>query len=78
MPSIHKVKNYIKFFISFNEINNKFYFLTQTKLNSKICNFSTFDIDDEKCFEKNLFLRITSSLIGCRQINLNNSLYLCG
>ena len=59
-------------------MNKKFYFLTQTKTNSKICNFSTFDIDEEKCFEKNLFLRIISNLIGFSQINLKNSLFLCG
>jgi hypothetical protein len=78
LPSIHKVKIYIKFYISFNELNKKFYFLSQTNPNSKICNFSIFDIDEEKCFEKNLFLRIISNLVGFSQINLNNSLYLCG
>ena len=37
-----------------------------------------FDVEEEKCFEMTLTLRIINSLEGISQININNCLYLCG
>ncbi len=60
-----------------NLLSKKIYFLVQ-KNNSPICTLKIFDIEEEKCFKKNIFLRVLSNLEGISQLNVNNSLYLCG
>lgn len=46
--------------------------------NSPLYKLKIFDVEEEKCFEMKLTLRIINSLDGISQININNSLYLCG
>ena len=53
-------------------------FLSQTKNNSKNCILKIFDLEDEKMYEKQINLRIISSLTNFNQINGFNCLYLCG
>ena len=60
-----------------NLFSKKIYFLIQKK-NSPICTLKIFDIEEEKCYKKSIFLRVISNLEGLSQLNVNNSLYLCG
>ena len=43
-----------------------------------MCRLRIFDFEEEKCFDDNILLRIITSLEGISQINIHNSLYLCG
>ena len=60
-----------------NVFTKKLLYLTQIN-NTQICSLKIFDIEDEKCFKQNILLRVITSLSGISQLNVNNTLYLCG
>ena len=60
-----------------NAFSKKLLYITQVK-NTQICTLKIFDIEEEKCFKQKLLLRVIKDLSGISQLNVNNSLYLCG
>ena len=51
---------------------------SQCSQNNRPLFLSILDINNEKCYSSNINLRILSSLKGLSQLNVNNSLFLCG
>ena len=60
-----------------NAFSKKLLYLVQVK-NTQICTLKIFDIEEEKCFKQKILLRVITDLSGISQLNVNNSLYLCG
>ena len=60
-----------------NVFTKKLLYLTQIN-NTQICSLKIFDIEEEKCYKQNILLRVITSLSGISQLNVNNTLYLCG
>ena len=60
-----------------NPFSKKLIYLSEIP-QTKLCRIKIFDVEEEKCYEEKLILRIISSLEGISQINMNNCLYLCG
>jgi hypothetical protein len=60
-----------------NAFSKKLLYVVQVK-NTQICTLKIFDIEEEKCFKQKILLRVITDLSGISQLNVNNSLYLCG
>ena len=60
-----------------NPFSKKLIYISEIST-SKLCRVRIFDVEEEKCFEQKILLRIITSLEGISQINMNNCLYLCG
>ena len=60
-----------------NPFSKKLIYLSEIP-QTKLCRIKIFDVEEEKCYEEKVILRIISSLEGISQINMNNCLYLCG
>ena len=60
-----------------NQYSKKLLYLSQIN-NTPICKLKIFDIEEEKCFTQKLYLKVIKSLSGISQLNINNTLYLCG
>ena len=60
-----------------NPFSKKLIYLSEIP-KTKLCRIKIFDVEEEKCYDEKMLLRIITSLEGISQINMNNCLYLCG